>query len=207
MRNSNSTELSGPISAVPVSLYREICGELREKSGQVETLQLHNQRILQENQHLRQELQRLVQMVMHTHHQVTQISEFKIEPTANGTETFHPGPGLKGSTILAVPPSAQSSTQSSAQPPTVFRQTPMPARTAIAVSTMVPFSTATNNPQDWITGTQAPLAQRLFNQTSAITQNLRGWRLAIIISLIVLSAFGAGFLIVRPLMSHSPSKP
>lgn len=198
MRNSNSAEPSGPISAVPISLYREICGELREKSGQVETLQLHNQRILQENQHLRQELQRLVQMVMHTHHQVTQISEFKIEPTANGTETFHPGSGLKGSTIPAVPPSAQ--------PSTVFRQTPIPARTTIAASTMVPFSTATTNPQDWITGTQAPLAQRLLNQTSAITQNLRGWRLAIIISLIILSAFGAGFLIVRPLMSHSPSK-
>lgn len=202
MRNPNSAEISGPISAVPVSLYREICGELREKSGQVETLQLNNQRILQENQHLRQELQRLVQMVMHTHHQVTQISEFQIEPTANGTETFHPGSGLKGSTIPAVQPSAQPS----AQPPTVFRRTPMPARTAIAASTMVPFSTATNKPQDWITGTQEPLAQRLFNQTSAITQNLRGWRLALVISLIILSAFGAGFLIVRPLISHSPSK-
>lgn len=202
MRNLNSAESSSPISAVPVSLYREICGELREKSGQVETLQLNNQRILQENQQLRQELQRLVQMVMHTHHQVTQISEFQTEPTANGTATFHPVSGLKRSTV----PAAQSSAQPSAQQPTVFSQTQMPARTTIAASTMVPFSTTTNNPQDWLTGTQEPLALRLFNQTSAITKDLRGWKLALVISLIILSAFGAGFLIVRPLISQSQSK-
>jgi hypothetical protein len=201
MRNPNSAESSGPISAVPVSLYREICDELREKSGQVETLQLNNQRILQENQQLRQEIQRLVQMVMHTHHQVTQISEFQTEPTANGTETFHPRSGLKRSTVPAVQPYAQPSPQR----PTVLSRTQMPARTAIAASTMVPFST-TNNPQDWITGTQEPFAQRLFNQTSAITKDLRGWKLAIVISLIILSAFGAGFLVVRPLIGQSHSK-
>lgn len=191
MRNSNSTETSAPISAVPVSLYREICGELRDKSGQVETLQLNNQRILQENQQLRQELQRLVQMVMHTHHQVSQISEFPTESTANGTETFRSS-GMKRSTA-AVPLT---------DPSTTLNRTQMPARTAIAASTMVPFSTTTNKPEDWITGTQEPLAQRLFNKTSAITQDLAGWKLALVISLIILSAFGAGFLIVRPLISQ-----
>lgn len=195
MRNSNSTETSAPISAVPVSLYREICGELRDKSGQVETLQLNNQRILQENQQLRQELQRLVQMVMHTHHQVSQISEFQTAPTGTGTETFHPASGLKRSTD-AVPLTDPSTTH----------QTQMPARTPIAASTMVPFSTMTSKPEDWITGTQEPLAQRLFNQTSAITQDLRGWKLALVISLIILSAFGAGFLVVRPLISQPHSK-
>jgi len=197
MRNPNSTENSVPISAVPVSLYREICGELREKSGQVETLQLNNQRILQENQQLRQEIQRLVQMVMHTHHQVTQISEFQTEPTSNAAETFHPVSDLKHSTP-AVPPSAT-------QPTTRQNRTQMPARSIVA-STMVPFSlSATHKREDWITG-QEPLAQRLFNQTSAITQDLRGWKLAMVISLIILSAFGAGFLIVRPLISQPHSK-
>ena len=197
MRNPNSTENSAPISAVPVSLYREICGELREKSGQVETLQLNNQRILQENRQLRQEIQRLVQMVMHTHHQVTQISEFQTDLTPKGTETFNPNSGLNHSTVPAGPPSAT--------PPTPFSSTQMPAR-SIAASTMGPFSTITNKPEDWITGTHEPRAQRLFNQTSAITQDLRGWRLAMVISLIILSAFGAGFLIVRPLISQPHSK-
>ena len=198
MRDPNSTENSAPISAVPVSLYREICGELREKSGQVETLQLNNQRIVQENQQLRQEIQRLVQMVMHTHHQVTQISEFQTELTPNGTEKFYPQSGLNHSTVPAVPPSAT--------PPTTFSPTQMPART-IAASTTVPFAPpATYKRKDWITGTQEPPPQRLFNQTIAITQDLRGWRLAMVISLIILSAFGAGFLIVRPLISHPHSK-
>jgi hypothetical protein len=198
MRNPNSTENSAPISAVPVSLYREICGELREKSGQVETLQLSNQRILQENKQLRQEIQRLVQMVMHTHHQVTQISEFQTEPTTNLAETSHPASDLNHFTP-AVPPSAT-------QPPTRQNRTQMPAR-SIAASTMVPFSTpVTYKREDWITGTQEPLVQRLFNQTSAITQDLRGWKLAMVISLIIVSAFGTGFLIVRPLISQPPSK-
>ncbi len=197
MRNPNSTENSAPISAVPVSLYREICGELREKSGQVETLQLNNQRILQENKQLRQEIQRLVQMVMHTHHQVTQISEFQTEPTTNLAETSHPASNLNRFTP-AVPPSAT-------QPPTRQNRTQMPARST-AASTMVPFSTVTNKREDWITGTHVPPAQRLFNQTVTIAQDLRGWRLAIVISLIILSAFGAGFLIVRPLISQPTSK-
>lgn len=197
MRNPNSTENSVPISAVPVSLYREICGELREKSGQVETLQLNNQRILQENQQLRQEIQRLVQMVMHTHHQVTQMSEFQTEPTPNAAETFHPASDLRHPTPV-VPPSAT-------QPTTRQNRTQMPARSIVA-STMVPFSLpATHKREDWITG-QEPLAQRLFNQTSAITQDLRGWKLAMVISLIILSAFGSGFLIVRPLISQPHSK-
>ncbi len=195
MRNPNSTETSAPISAVPVSLYREVCGELREKSGQVETLQLNNQRILQENHQLRQEIQRLVQMVMHTHHQVSKISEFPTEATAHGTETFHPGSALNRFTV-----------PSSASPAKPFSSTQMPAR-PIAASTMVPFPTpATYKREDWITGTHEPLVQRLFNQTSSITQDLRGWRLAVVISLIILSAFGAGFLIVRPLISPSHSK-
>lgn len=190
MRNPNSAESSPPVSAVPVSLYREICDELRDKSGQVEILQLNNQRILQENQQLRQELQHLVQMVMQTHHQVTQIPEFQTEPTS-----------VNSSTIPAVQPLAQLSAQ-----PSSVSQTQMPARSTIAASTMVSFSTTTNKPQDWITGIQEPLVQRLFNQTSAITQDLRGWRLAIVISLVILSAFGAGFLIVRPLINQPRSK-
>ena len=137
-------------------------------------------------------------MVMHTHHQVTQISEFQTDPIANGTETFNPKSSLNHSTVSATPPSATS-------PTTRLSTTQMPAR-SIAASTMVPFSTVTNKREDWITGTHEPPAQRLFNQTVAIAQDLRGWRLAIVISLIILSAFGAGFLIVRPLISQSPSK-
>ncbi len=198
MRNPNAVEPT--ISAVPISLYRELCSELQEKNGEVNALTLKNQRILDENQQLRQELQRLVQMVMHTHHQISQI------PSADRNlsgETFQPASTASRSdtidkALAAIKPSSIHIPANNLQP-----------RRPIAQPPSATYTNQILNPapvrEEWITGTHQPLAQRLFQQSATMAQDLRGWRLAIIVSLIILSAFGAGFLIVRPLLNQQSS--
>jgi hypothetical protein len=198
MRNPNAVEPS--ISAVPVSLYRELCSELQEKNGEVNALTLKNQRILDENHQLRQELQRLVQMVMHTHHQVSQIPSANIHLSG---ETFQPTSTESRSATIekalaAIKPNSKHIPTNNLQP-----------RRSVAQPTSPTYTSQIQNPapvrEEWITGTHQPLAQRLFQQSATMAQDLRGWRLALIISLIILSAFGAGFLIVRPLLNQQSS--
>ncbi len=200
MRNPNAVEPT--ISAVPVSLYRELCSELQEKNGEVNALTLKNQRILDENQQLRQELQRLVQMVMHTHHQVSQIPS--AESKFDGAEPFNLDPALSALKRTALKPAAQPTAQSQTQSLSAKAANSLQPSRRMVSATSQPTTAmmATPDREEWITGTHQPLAQRLFHQGSTIAQELRGWRLALIISLIILSAFGAGFLIVRPLLNQ-----
>jgi hypothetical protein len=203
MRNSNAVEPT--ISAVPISLYRELCSELQEKNGEVNALQLKNQRILDENQQLRQELQRLVQMVMQTHHQVSQIPSAESRSSVSDeSEQSYP--------VYPTTPQALSSQEGTLNPkaPTPQRIALKPTHSLQANRQRLAPVAKQGSPvqmpdrEEWLTGTHQPLAQRLFQQGTTMAQELRGWRLALVISLIILSAFGAGFLIVRPLMnSHN----
>jgi hypothetical protein len=205
MRNPNAVEPT--ISAVPVSLYRELCHELQAKNGEVNALQLKNQRILDENQQLRQELQRLVQMVMHTHHQVSRIpsADKRLSEEILLEEQFQPTSASRSDTIekalSAIKPSGSSNNL-------IAANNLQPRRPAAQAPSKSYTSQILNPPpvrEEWITGTHQPLAQRLFQQSATLAQDLRGWRLALIISLIILSAFGAGFLIVRPLLNQQSS--
>jgi hypothetical protein len=206
MRNPNAVEPT--ISAVPISLYRELCSELQEKNGEVTALKLKNQSILDENQQLRQELQRLVQMVMQTHHQVSLIpsADRKLDTSeAHISEALSPAAPAIGSTPTRRPLKSAAKT---AVKPTVVQSLPannlQPNRTA---QPLVAYSPETaivgnGNREEWLTGTHQPQSQNWLQQSATLAQELRGWRLALIISLIILSAFGAGFLIVRPLINN-----
>ena len=150
MRNSNAVESTSPLSSVPISLYRELCDELRHKTQELEAADHQNQRLVVQNQQLRQELQQLVQRVMQTQQAVTQMT------------------------------------------------TELPSQAAIVspVGPIGPTHTKTES-----------LTTRLWNQTNTFTQDLQGWKMAVMMGLIVLSAFGAGFLIMRPFMAKQQQVP
>jgi hypothetical protein len=195
MRNPNAVEPT--ISAVPISLYRELCSELQEKNGEVNALNLKNQRILDENQQLRQELQRLVQMVMQTHHQVSLIpsADRNLDPS----EALPPVAPAIGSTAGRRP--LKSAAKTAVKPTAAHLPNNLqPSRSAQPLVAYSPETAIVR--EEWITGTHQPQPQNWFQQSATLAQELRGWRLALIISLIILSAFGAGFLIVRPLINN-----
>ena len=200
MRNSNAVESTSPLSSVPISLYRELCDELRQKTQELEVADHKNQRLVAQNQQLRQELQRLVQQVMQTQQAVTQLTtdfpsqEFPSQaPIALSVEpsTTLPTASPISTALLPARRQAIRSVQDHSRPPNA---------TPSAVPSSVIAETSIHADSD-------PLTTRLWNQTNVFTQELQGWRMAIVMGLIVLSAFGAGFLIMRPFMARQQAQP
>ena len=209
MRNSNAVESTSPLSSVPISLYRELCDELRQKTQELEVADHKNQRLVAQNQQLRQELQRLVQQVMQTQQAVTQLTtDF---PSQELPSQELPSQALPGQATIAAPVESSATLRIASPIPTA----PLPARRQAmrsvhdhsrspnAIPSAVPSviaETSIHNPSD-------PLTTRLWNQTNVFTQELQGWKMAIVIGMIVLSAFGAGFLIMRPFMAKQQAQP
>jgi hypothetical protein len=189
MRNSNAVESTSPLSSVPISLYRELCDELRHKTQELEVADHKNQRLVVQNQQLRQELQHLVQRVMQTQQAVIQMTtEFPSQAEIASpveSSTGSPLPPNLSTTPLPVRRQAMRSVYDQSSPPNA-----------------VPSAIAAAGPN-----ASSPLTTRLWHQTNSFTQDLQGWKMAVMMGLIVLSAFGAGFLIMRPFMARQQAQP
>jgi FtsZ-binding cell division protein ZapB len=182
--NSNSYSPS-----VPISLYREVTAELQAAQAMLDSLKTHNQQLVQQNQQLRREVETVVQ--------VSQQLQQVVNSAQSVTQTGMPQmPPVKFNfSVEPAPPAPATSQTNSAvpQPPqTVAFPFPIPE----------PEPTAASMPQ--------PLPEQLFTEVPEIPYRLRskpkkasdlsGLWLAIAIFLIVIAAFGAGYLVVRPLL-------
>ena len=182
--NSNSYSPS-----VPISLYREVTAELQAAQAMLDSLKTHNQQLVQQNQQLRREVETVVQ--------VSQQLQQVVNSAQSVTQTGMPQmPSVKFNFSVQPPP-----------PPPVTSQTnsaiPQPPQTvAFPFPLPEPESTPASIPQ--------PLPEKLFTEVPETpyrvrpqlkkTSDLSGLWLAIAIFLIVIAAFGAGYLVVRPLL-------
>ncbi|MEG4506545.1 hypothetical protein QUA81_23265 [Microcoleus sp. F6_B4] len=183
--NSNSYSPS-----VPISLYREVTAELQAAQAMVDSLKTHNQQLVQQNQQLRREVETVVQVSQ----QLQQVVNSAQSVTQTGMPQM-PSVNKFNFSVQPPPPPPVTSQANSAvpQPPqTVAFPFPLPE----------PEATATSMPQ--------PLPEKLFTEVPETpyrvrpqikkTSDLSGLWLAIAIFLIVIAAFGAGYLVVRPLL-------
>ena len=182
--NSNSYSPS-----VPISLYREVTAELQAAQAMLDSLKTHNQQLVQQNQQLRREVETVIQ--------VSQQLQQVVNSAQSITQTGMPQmPSVKFNFSVQPPP-----------PPPVTSQTnsaiPQPPQTvAFPFPLPEPESTPASIPQ--------PLPEKLFTEVPETpyrvrpqlkkTSDLSGLWLAIAIFLIVIAAFGAGYLVVRPLL-------
>ncbi|MBD2011154.1 hypothetical protein NDI40_13590 [Microcoleus vaginatus ZQ-A3] len=182
--NSNSYSPS-----VPISLYREVTAELQAAQAMVDSLKTHNQQLVQQNQQLRREVETVVQ--------VSQQLQQVVNSVQSVTQTGMPQmPSVKFNFSVQPPPPPPPTSQTNSgvpQPPqTVAFPFPLPE----------PEPTPASVPQ--------PLPEKLFTEVPETpyrvrpqlkkTSDLSGLWLAIAIFLIVIAAFGAGYLVVRPLL-------
>ena len=191
--DNTSPENSNTYSpSVPISLYREVTAELQAAQAMLDSLKTHNQQLVQQNQQLRREVETVVQVsqqlqqVVNSAQSVTQTGmpqmpsvkfNFSVEP-----EQRTPATSETNSALPQAPPTPQ----------TVAFPFPLPE----------PEPTAPSMPQ--------PLPEQLFTEVPEIPYRLRskpkkasdlsGLWLAIAIFLIVITAFGGGYLVVRPLL-------
>ncbi len=190
LSDNTSPENSNTYSpSVPISLYREVTAELQAAQAMLDSLKTHNQQLVQQNQQLRREVETVVQVsqqlqqVVHSAQNVTQTGMPQMPPVKFNFSVEPVGPA----------PATSRANSSVPQPPqTVAFPFPLPEAEPIAppMPQTVPEQLFTEIPET---------PYRVRSQAKKAS-DLNGLWLAIAIFLIVIAAFGAGYLVVRPLL-------
>ncbi|NJR49989.1 MAG: hypothetical protein HC780_10915 [Leptolyngbyaceae cyanobacterium CSU_1_3] len=178
MRNPNpSGAVPSPTSAyspsVPISLYREVSAELQASRATMEALKQQNQQLAKQNQHLRQEIEKAAQSAIHLRQTITHLPPVQSEVPTPRSESISP----------AMPPSIPT----------------MPNRPLPTPPKIVRTEAETKFSSDNLVFEQESQPRRKL-QSEQKSAELGGWWLGLVIVMIVVTAFGTGFLIVRPLL-------
>lgn len=179
-RYTPSTSANAYSPSVPISVYRELADELQAARTTMDSLKVQNQQLVKQNQQLRQEVEKVIQSAQHLQYVI---------------DSFKPGGGVEGTrSQYSKPPESRSTTSSS-------------ARTANN-SPDFEFAPPSHNPEppsspyrETVVIEQESRSRR--TPPSEGLSDVSGWMLIVAILLIVLTAFGTGFLIVRPLLNNS----
>lgn len=191
--DNTSPENSNTYSpSVPISLYREVTAELQAAQAMLDSLKTHNQQLVQQNQQLRREVETVVQ--------VSQQLQQVVNSAQSVTQTGMPQmPSVKFDFSVEPDQRAPATSETNSALP---QAPPAPQTVAFPFPLPEPEPTVASMPQ--------PLPEQLFTEVPEIPYRLRskpkkasdlsGLWLAIAIFLIVIAAFGAGYLVVRPLL-------
>ena len=194
MQNPPTDRYTSPTSAnqyspsVPISVYRELAAELQASKTTIESLKSQNQQLVKQNQQLRQEIEKVVQTAQHLQDIVTSLGSVG---SVNGVE------GLRSRSTPQPEPRPASST-------------PPPPRAASVPASEFPPSYPPTEPtpppytETLVIEQEEPRPRR--SMSSDGVSEVNGWWLIAFISIIVLTAFGAGFWIVRPMLNNSNSR-
>lgn len=174
-RNSASAQSFTSTASVPISVYRELAAELQATRAMVDSLNGKNQQLDQENHKLRQEMQRVVYSVM--------ALQPWIETNLEEQRFPQPQTRKKG--------------QPNGQNGAAFVERPTWEETAAATAIAAKLRTSDSQSGEWLTEEPAT-PQRITHTKPA--RNLGGLWLTLTVITIILTAFGAGFLIMRPFL-------
>ena len=178
--------------SVPISLYREVMAELQTTQAHLNALKQENRELNQENQQLRQEIENIINSVMHLQ-QVTGISPQSI------SASFATATSMPPSISPATPPEGD-------RLPSAANMSAKSAAAAVASSAIPfvsPFATGqpgglSDRPEALFTEQPEPRPRRVAR--SPKSSEVGGLWLFVCIFLIVVSAFGVGFFVIRPFM-------
>ena len=162
--------------SVPISLYREVTAELQASKSTVEALKAQNQQLAKQNNYLRQEVEKAALTTLHLRQVVSSLPPIDMDlPQIRPVDVM---PDLE----------ARFSAPAGSRPPAP----PLPKRHAIEPNES-PFLS------DELVFEHESQPRRKI-QSDKRPAELSGWLLGLIIVTIVITAFGTGFLIVRPLL-------
>lgn len=189
MQNPGTDRPTPPNNAycpsVPISVYRELSAELQAAQAMLEVLNNQNQQLLQQNQQLRQEIDKVVQSTQN----LQQIAA-GIPATGMGMPALNASSlPMISSKILGLPETTNSGRS-------IGRGFPL-------VSSMLHRNGDAIAPENLVTEQEEGRNRRI--STSPKSTDVNGWMLLLAIALIVVTAFGTSFLIIRPLFSGNNS--
>lgn len=164
--------------SVPLSVYRELASELQAAQSKLDALTTKNHQLGQENQLLRQEIAKVIQSCLH-------LQKLLESSTANNSQPAPPAVEVKSQTNQPVA-EARPRQQVPRVPPQKKRREdsgdkrfPTPERVYIEEQEV-----------------------RYYASTNKEVKELGGWWLMITMLLIMVTAFSAGYFIVRPLLNQ-----
>jgi regulator of replication initiation timing len=180
--------------AVPISIYRELSTDLQATKESMAALQRQNQQLTEQNQLLRQELERIANR---TQKAVQHLDSLQANPPK-------PVPKRKKQPEIAPDMLVEDYIEELPIVPEQYYRTipdfaPEPQMTQGFNVPEQGFQLP-NLPKPKLVYEQS--IQRLNNWSEA-SGDMPTWKMSAVIALIICSAFGAGFLIVRPLLSPS----
>lgn len=203
MDNTNFSHLNPSAASnqyapsVPISLYKEVTAELQAAQAKLASLQAHNQQLVQQNQQLRQEVETIVQRVVQLQNAVNAAETLNQVVSPSGSQS-----GLSFSTQTpSFPANLFPGTPSPPSPPSypspnfVGEEEPTQASAFSVPAPPMPDNFYTTEEPE-------PLVRR---RPQPKAGELKSTGLVVIICLIMIAAFGAGFLFVRPLLYKGTS--
>lgn len=165
--------------SVPISVYRELAAELQAAKTMVESLKSQNQQLVKQNQQLRQQVEKVVLSAQHLQQIIASFG------ASGEAEATRPQP----MNLPLNPPEPRPVTPPS--PPPRAASTP-PVENPPPPKTPEP----TPSPYAELVIEQEDRRSRSMTSSEGIS-DVSGWLLVVAILLIVLTAFGAGFLILQ----------
>lgn len=181
MQNPGTDRPATPNNAycpsVPISVYRELSAELQAAQAMLEVLNNQNQQLLQQNQQFRQEIDKVVQSTQNLQQMTTGLSP------ANGGASL----GTNSLPKMNPPSSVVSRVAGSPEVNAPRQSFGLPIMPSIA-------------PEDLVLEQEEGRNRRL---STSKTADVNGWILLFAIFLIIVTAFGTSFLIIRPLFGGS----
>ncbi|MEH2245004.1 hypothetical protein [Nostoc sp.] len=177
--------------SVPLSVYRELSTELQAAQARLNALTTQNQQLAQENQLLRQEITKVVESFSHlqkfvdshvtpSYHQATQASGDVKSAAKQPVTQARPPQQVSRSRPPVVPKAPpEKSRRQDFSTPVMEMNFPIPEPVFIEEQQVSYYST-----------------------TEPDAKEVSGWWLIITILLIMLTAFSAGYFVVRPLFEH-----
>jgi cobalamin biosynthesis Mg chelatase CobN len=190
--NSQPPNYQGQAPSVPLSVYRDLAAELQAAQALASTLTAQNQQLIQENQTLRQEIVKAVNSVM----------ELQKLVNPNTQTSYNPGLNIPASAVEQI-------NQPTPEPRSINRAAkPSPPRKPVGYS--APKKIKVNKPKRQepaprYFSTPEPVyieeqEVRYYTSAQVETSEANPWVLLLSTILIIVTAFGAGYLVVRPLL-------
>ena len=173
----HSSRGRGYSPSVPISVYRELAAELQAAVAMLNSLNVQNQQLERQNKQLRQEIEKVVQYVMH----LQQV----IDATVVNVEVYHPYSQNKPKSNRA------------ADSPRPTRQT----QRSVATPNAYPAGTKGNGASNRAFVEVEEVDADSYRRFQPDATEISGRGLAIAILLVIVTAFGAGYFLVRPLLS------
>ncbi len=186
--NPPAAPAAGYAPTVPMSVYRELSAELQASKAMLDSLHQQNQQLAYQNQQFRQEIERLSASVLNLQQIAGMSQPAWVAPTRADQED---AAAIAQQIRPVAPPVSQPPSKKS---PTSSKPKAPPSQPAISEAHAL---------ADSLRFTEQPGSLPLGDPSESSPRDLSGLWLWFTVLAIIITAFGAGFMVVRPLLPNS----